>query len=184
MNKASAILAILLVIAIMGVPTAYLSGRNTSSTELETKYDSVLEEMRLEHATASAELEASLARVQMDWELKHARLQSSLREALLNTGVTLEILNTEHQPDEVVETVDTFISQETYGFLKVGMRYEDVVAILGREGENRLNMMDADGSGISSYVWHWINDEDIEVRLTVTFEDLKLSKKHYPAFKL
>ncbi|MFP6598222.1 MAG: hypothetical protein VCC01_12255 [Candidatus Hydrogenedentota bacterium] len=175
MNNASAILAILLVIAIMGVSTAYLSDRNTSSTELETRYDSVLEEMRLEHVTASAELEASLARVQMDWELKHARLQSSLREALLNT---------EHQPDEVVETVDTFISQETYGFLNVGMRYEDVVTILGREGENRLNMMDADGSGISSYVWHWINDEGIEVHLTVTFEDLKLSKNHYPAFKL
>ena len=107
-----------------------------------------------------------------------------MREVLLNTGVTLEILNTEQEPEVVAKTVEVYIPQDTYALLKIGMTYEEAAALLGREGTNRLNMMDAYGTGTSSYVWSWMNDEDIEVRLTVTFEDLKLTKKHYPAFKL
>lgn len=184
MNKASVILAILLAVALMAMPIAYQSGKKTSSTELQAKYDGVLEEIRLEHVRALAEFEISLARVQMDWELRHAALQSSVREALLNTGVTLDILNTEQKPDAVPETVDMSVSQETYALLNVGMTYDDVVELLGREGKNTFSMMDADGIGTSSYVWSWKNDEDAEDRLTVTFVDLELSNKHYSAFKL
>jgi hypothetical protein len=184
MNRASGILAVSLLAALVAVPIAYQSGKKVSSREFEARYDGVMEEIRLEHARGLAEFDASLARVQMDWELKYARLQSSVREVLLNTGVTLEILNTEQEPEVVAETVEVYIPQDTYALLKIGMTYEEAAALLGREGTNRLNMMDAYGTGTSSYVWSWMNDEDIEVRLTVTFEDLKLTKKHYPAFKL
>lgn len=183
MNKVSLVLGTLLLIVLLALPMAYLSGKQAAVMDLDTKYQNSLADIRRENTLALSQFDTALAQVSADWGVRNSAFESHLRETLLNTGVTLEILNTEPiVPD--VDLVNTFISQDAYGLLKKGMSYNDVIDILGREGENTLNMMDTDGTGTSSYAWGWENDDESSDRLTVTFIDQKLSDKHYSGFKL
>ena len=185
MNKVSLILAVFLVAVLIALPLTYQSGKNAASTDLEAKYENLLTAMRQENTLALSKFEGELAQVKSDWETRNVAFKSHLRETLLNTGVTLEDLNAELEVEKAeVDLVNTHISQDTYGLLKTGMSYNDVIDILGREGENTLNMMDTDGTGTSSYVWVWENDEETIDKITATFIDQKLSNKHYSAFKL
>ncbi len=177
-------LAILLCGALIALPLTYQQGKGNSATALQDEHALLVEEIRAENAQALRQFEVALTEVEMDWEVKHSALKSRVREALLNTGVPLEILNTIQEPEPEPEKIDYTISQETFMKLKDGMSYDEVVDALGREGENTLNMLEPDGSGTSAYVWKWTNNDDSQDRLNVTFVNLKLTDKHYTAFKL
>lgn len=183
MNKVSIVLALFLCGALIALPVTYQQGKGNSAMMLRDEHALLVEEIRAENAVAFRQFEVALTAVEMDWELKHTALQSRVREALLNTGVPLEVLNTIQEPEPEPDPIDYSISQDRFMKLRDGMSYDDVVGILGREGENTLNMLEPDGSGTSAYVWNWRNEDGSEDRLSVTLVNLELTDKHYTAFE-
>ncbi len=183
MNKVSIVLALFLCGTLVALPLVYQQGKGNSETMLRAEHALLVEEIRAENAESLRQFEVALTAVQMDWELKHTALQSRVREALLNTGVSLEILNTIQEPEPVPDPIDYSISQDTFMTLRDGMSYDEVVGILGRDGENTLNMLEPDGSGTSGFVWKWRNDDDSQDSLSATFVNLKLTDKHFTAFE-
>lgn len=183
MHKVSLTLAALLVVALVAVPISFQVGKDSTATDLETKYEGLMADMRLTNEQSLSAIREALSQSQLEWERKHQELQSAVRESLLNTGVPLNILDIHIDPESAPVIVDTEITQDVYGALRVGMSYDEVLELVGREGENTLNMLEEDGSGISSYMWKWKNEEDGEERMTITFDGQKLSDKHYTAFK-
>jgi hypothetical protein len=185
MNKGSLIPIVGLVCALIALPIVYQFGKRAATDELESKHENTVASIRLEHDRAMAGIDEKLAQIQIDFRDEQAGFESHVRETLLNTGVKLDVLNKEPEPiaDVVIETVNLAISQEAFLGLRIGTTYNDVVEAIGREGENTLNLSDENGGGTSAYVWKWMNDDDREDRMTLTFVDMKLTSRDFSALK-
>lgn len=177
MNKS---LVIPIVVAAICIPLAFTLGRGSAETSLQEEFDVALEELQATHDVYLETMEQTLQAARAEWELKHEQHSRMVREALLNTGISLDELNAELPPE-----IPNFpIPQSTYELLRKGMSFDQVLEIVGREGENTFNMLDENGGGMQTFTWRWINEEEESETLIVTFEDGVLSSKDYSAFEL
>lgn len=181
MKNINVILIALLVAAAAAIPIAYSMGRESATSELEDEFTNTINEIQATNDIYLQEMEERLQTAMAEWDLKHEQHARRLREAMLNTGVPLEVLNAEivePEPDP-----NTPIPQSTYEAIKKGMTYDEVLAMVGREGENSFNLVNEDGTGLKSYSWRWVSEDGEDEQLSVTFEGNLVADKHYTAFE-
>lgn len=182
MTKLNSALTVILVLSLAAVPIMYMVGMQRYSDQLDDKVKANLEQMRQENEQLAtiyeATLKATLAEKEGEWDRQQEELRAYVRELLLNSGVPLEQLD---PPPPAPEGPDMTISQETYESLEKGQSYTAVVELVGREGNNVLNMEGAEGK-TSVYEWDWKGEEKPET-MTVTFVNDTLDYKTYSAFK-
>jgi len=181
-NKSTIILTILLVASVAAIPVAYTMGRESAADELRDEFETALNEVETSNDVYLQTMDDRLSSALAEWNLKHRDLESRFREAMLNTGVPLEVLDAEIVEPEVVENF--IVPQDTYVAIKKGMTYDEVITLVGREGENSLNLTNADGSGLRSFSWRWVSEEGTEEQMNVTFDGNIVTDKHYTDFKL
>jgi hypothetical protein len=180
LNKSNLITLIALVIAAAGIPSAFLMGKQSAAKDLQLQFDETIDDIQTTHDVYLETMQEALTTAQAQWDLTFEQHLGKMREALLNTGVPLEVLDAEPIP-----VVPNFpIAQVTYEMLKPAMTYEEVVAIIGREGENSFNLVDADGTGTRTFSWRWLNEDEEGEIMDITFENGKLSNKYFSPFKL
>lgn len=182
MDKPNTILTVALVIAVAAIPMAYMQGRGSASTKLRMEFDTALNEFQMTNDVYLETMEERLTAAMATWDLKHRELESRFREAMLNTGVPLEVLDAEPVEPEV-EAENVVIPQETYVAIKAGMTYDEVITLVGSEGENSFNLLNEDGTGLRTYTWRWISEEGESEQMNVTFDGNEVSDKHYSDFQ-
>jgi hypothetical protein len=169
-----------IIIAAIGIPLAFTLGRGSANQSLQDQFDQALDELQTTHDVYLETMEETLQAAKAEWNLKYEQHQRLIREALLNTGISLEDLDAVPPPEDPNYPV----TQSTYETLKNGMSYDQVLQIIGREGENTFNMLDEDGIGMQTFTWRWLSDDAENETLIVTFENGVLSSKDYSAFEL
>lgn len=183
MNKANMILTVVLLLALATVPIMYTVGMQRYKADLDQQLDTEVAALQEKNAQLFRDYERALSdgmrKQESEWDQKHTEFKSNVREALLNSGVSLEQLDAEAMEEE--PKIDLSIPQTVYESLKKGQSYEQVVEILGRDGENILNI--EDGSGLtSSYEWRWDDANGDPQTLGITFINNKINHKTYSAF--
>lgn len=186
MKNLNVILAILLVLSLACVLLMYMIGMQSYSEQLDAKLMAHSEQVRQENDQLAQRYEVALDNALKQQQIesdakadaKHEELRVHMRELLLNSGISLEELNSSPEPEEPSMT----IAQEIYESLYKGQSYKEVIEVLGREGENILTMEDAAGR-TSSYEWKWGNSTQGTDTMSITFINGRLSHKTYSAFE-
>ncbi len=183
MNKMNLIVTAILILALATVPVMYTVGMQRYKAQLDEQLETAVAQLRADNESLTQQyntaLQEALNKQAVEWERKHTNALSKVREALLNSGVTLDQLNAESMPEAPV--LDLSIPQSVYESLKKGQSYEEVAEVLGRDGDNILNIEDTSGL-TSSFEWRWDDANGEAQTLGITFINNKLNHKTYSAF--
>jgi hypothetical protein len=93
----------------------------------------------------------------------------------MNTGSNPTSSSTAITPSSTPEPADTSgVNMENYGKLQTGMTYEEVVAILGKQGEE---MSSNDIGGYTTVMYKWDGDTGFGANMNAMFQNGKLIQK-------
>lgn len=109
---------------------------------------------------AKAEERQELRRMRTEMQLKQNR-----RFLLILAGLIICIIIAVACVIAAANSRSTSYTAEQYAQLEKGMRYEEVIELLGNEGTSVLDGTDSEGaSGVQTYIW--TNDDGSHINIT------------------
>ena len=159
MEKSVAALMIAMVVSVMGIPLAYLAGQGSAQAALKEE----LERSRSNQDEAIATMKAELAEME--------------RRQLGSDSTTTRAAEPRSQNE--IPAPPGAIEFTIFEALTIGMDYEQIAKVLGRNGTRTLNIVDEDGAVTEQFVWDWINPKGKRGKIDLSFYRGKLQEKNY-----